>query len=144
MINCSKVIPIRLVNLTAHNAYFNSYFLLGEIHPVDAVMNLDNHIEEYNSSQCRTSGYQVLRLGQTEDSDWPQSQLLEHFQDLYKRSLINIQLDAHKKELATLPYQQQDVFAKHRTDLGTCSVLKHHIDTNGAGPFGLKENSESL
>ena len=29
----------------------------------------------------------------------------------------------------------QDVFAKHRTDLGTCSVLKHRIDTNGAGPI---------
>ena len=54
LIDCSKeVIPIRLVNFTAHSVYFHSKYLLGEIHPVDAVMHLDNHIEEYNSSQCR-------------------------------------------------------------------------------------------
>ena len=35
----------------------------------------------------------------------------------------------------SLLYQHQDVFAKHRTDLGTCSVLKHRIDTNGAAPI---------
>ena len=147
LIDCSKeVIPIRLVNLTAHNVYFHSKYLLGEIHPVDAVMNLDNHIEEYNSSQCRTSGFQVLRVERTEDSDWPPSQLPEHLQDLYKRSLINIQLEAHKKELATLLHQHQDVFAKHRTDLGTCSVLKHRIDTNGAAPIqqALRRNPRAF
>ena len=69
LIDCSKeVIPICLVNLTSHSVYFRSKYFLGEIHPVDAVMNLDNHIEEYNSSQCRTSGYQVCRVEQTEDS----------------------------------------------------------------------------
>ena len=136
LIDCSKeVIPICLVNLSTHNVYFHSKYLLGEIHPVNAVTNLDNHIEEYNSSECRTSGYQVLRVEQTEDSDLCQSQLPEHLQDLYKRRLINIKLETHKNELASLLHQQQDVFAKHRTDLGTCSVLKHHIDTNGAAPI---------
>ena len=44
-------------------------------------------------------------------------------------------MEAHKKELATLLHKHQDVFANHHTDLRTCSVLKHRIDTNGAAPI---------
>ena len=54
---------------------------------------------------------------------------------MYQRSIEKFEDSAHCRGLANILNKYNNVFAKDRTDLGTCSILKHRIDTNGSAPI---------
>jgi hypothetical protein len=54
---------------------------------------------------------------------------------LCQRSIENINEEYHQKKLATLLRQYENVFARNRLDLGTCSMIKHQIETKNAAPI---------
>ena len=56
-----------------------------------------------------------------------------HLQDLYENSVSSLN-QQQKVKLADLLVKYQDAFAKTKTELGKCSVLKHRIDTAKAAP----------
>jgi hypothetical protein len=56
-------------------------------------------------------------------------------QDLYDRSSKNLTSKEHKKKLKELLNTNKDAFASSKSDLGSCSVVKHRIDTAGAAPI---------
>ena len=144
LVDCRKeVVPIRLVNLSESDVCFQASYIIGEIHPVDTVINMNQSTAEIvpvndstlSKPKTTATNYQVFRIEKHVDQNKLPTSLPGHLQDLYQRSLSNLEKTEYKEKLATLLYQHQDVFAKHRTDLGTCSVLKHRIDTNGAAPI---------
>ena len=61
--------------------------------------------------------------------------LPDFLQDLYDRSSKNLTSEEHKKKLKELLSTNKDAFASNKSDLGSCSVLKHRIDTAGAAPM---------
>ena len=40
-----------------------------------------------------------------------------------------------REQLLNVLVKHQDAFAKNKTDFGTCSIIKHYIDTCGAAPI---------
>jgi hypothetical protein len=54
---------------------------------------------------------------------------------LYDRSSKNLTSEEHKKKLKELLSTNKNAFASNKSDLGSCSVLKHRIDTAGAAPM---------
>ena len=61
--------------------------------------------------------------------------LPDFLQDLYDRSSKNLTSKEHKKKLKELLNTNKDAFASSKSDLGSCSVVKHRIDTAGAAPI---------
>ncbi|CAC5374721.1 unnamed protein product [Mytilus coruscus] len=59
--------------------------------------------------------------------------LPEFLQDLYERSIKDL-AEEHKEKLRQLLIINKDAFAANKTHLGTCSYIKHSIDTAGAAP----------
>ena len=62
------------------------------------------------------------------------SQLPEHLHDLYTKSAANIPSAEDRGVLAELLDKYQAVFAKDKTDLGCCELVKHKINTGTSVP----------
>ena len=62
------------------------------------------------------------------------STIPEHLTELFERSIKNLN-DDEKHQLLQVLIKNQDAFAKSKDDLGSCSVIKHYIDTCGAAPI---------
>lgn len=60
-------------------------------------------------------------------------QMPDHLTELYGRASEHLS-EEQKYQLTNLLNKHSDAFAKSKTDLGKCSVLKHHIDTGNAAP----------
>ena len=60
--------------------------------------------------------------------------LPEHLRDLFDRSCKNITDTKMKRNIAEMILRNRDAFAISKTDVGTCSKLKHKIETDGAVP----------
>ena len=55
--------------------------------------------------------------------------------ELYETSCSKLTDLRYKKILADVLVRNQNAFAKNKSDLGTCSVIEHKIDTAGATPI---------
>ena len=73
-------------------------------------------------------------MNSTDEIPNKETSIPEHLEDLFKRSCTNITEDELKNKLAVLLNKHQDAFARNKTDRGTCSVIKHKINTNFAAP----------
>ncbi|CAG2243770.1 Transposon Ty3-G Gag-Pol polyprotein,Transposon Ty3-I Gag-Pol polyprotein [Mytilus edulis] len=62
------------------------------------------------------------------------SEVPEYLKELFQNSCKNIKSNTAKKTLADVLVKHKDAFAKSKTELGSCSVLKHRIDTAHAAP----------
>lgn len=62
-------------------------------------------------------------------------ELPEYLQDLYDRSIKNLTSESDKLKLKKLLVSNKDAFAANKTDLGTCSIIKHKIDTGASAPI---------
>ncbi|VDI57296.1 Hypothetical predicted protein [Mytilus galloprovincialis] len=60
--------------------------------------------------------------------------LPDHLKDLFERSSKNIANEETKRKLADMLIKNSKAFAGSKTDVGTCSFIKHRIDTAGAAP----------
>ncbi|CAC5422737.1 unnamed protein product [Mytilus coruscus] len=60
--------------------------------------------------------------------------LPDHLKDLFERSSKNIANEETKRKLADMLLKNSKAFAGFKTDVGTCSFIKHRIDTAGAAP----------
>ena len=145
LVDCSKGnIPVHLVNLSGTHIHLKSEYLLGELHPVETVtetkktgtINDTKGIGNWGNLNSET--LTCCRIDRVHGSDGVRTsnpEIPEHLQDLYTRSLENIGDDTNKQKLASLLCEYQDVFARSRLDLGSCSIIKHKITTNEAAPI---------
>ena len=62
-------------------------------------------------------------------------ELPEHLKDLYERAIKDVTDNSIKVKLAKLLTNYSEAFASSKDDLGTCSLIKHKIDTTGAAPI---------
>ncbi|CAG2247042.1 Transposon Ty3-I Gag-Pol polyprotein,Transposon Ty3-G Gag-Pol polyprotein,Retrovirus-related Pol polyprotein from transposon 297 [Mytilus edulis] len=60
--------------------------------------------------------------------------LPDHLKDLFERRSKNIANEETKRKLADMLIKNSKAFAGSKTDVGTCSFIKHRIDTAGAAP----------
>ena len=145
LVDCSKGnIPVRLVNLSGTDIHLKSEYPLGELHPVETVtetkktgtINDTKGIGNWGNLNSETlTCCRIDRVHGSEGVRTGNPEIPEHLQDLYTRSLKNIGDDTNKQKLASLLCEYQDVFARSRLDLGSCSIIKHKITTNEAAPI---------
>jgi hypothetical protein len=62
------------------------------------------------------------------------SKLPDYLVDLYNRSCTNLKDESLQENLAEVFVKHQQAFAKNKDDLGTCSFVKHRINTKDATP----------
>ena len=58
-----------------------------------------------------------------------------HLRQLFEETCTELEGPDQKLELANVLRRYENAFAKNKTDLGTCSLTKHQIDTCGAAPI---------
>ena len=109
-----ETIPIRFMNLGRSPVKLKKGYLVGELHPVQST--LQSGVPNVNMTDIDTK-------------------VPEHLEDLYNRSCTNIEEDHLKVKLATLLNKHKDAFARNKTDLGTCAVIKHSINTEHTVPI---------
>jgi len=107
---------------------------------------------EYRDRTCPTENQTIMipetwgktkeirKVGNTGDEGSPMNKadinrLPEFLPDLYDRSVINLTSEIHKSKLQQLLIKNKDAFASNKTELGSCSLLKHKIDTAGSAPI---------
>lgn len=61
--------------------------------------------------------------------------LPEHLVDLFEKGSAKLTNHAHKVKFAEVLLQNSDAFAENKSDLGSCSVVSHTINTAGAKPI---------
>ena len=59
----------------------------------------------------------------------------DYLRDLFQRSCKNLSDNYHKEQLAKLLNEHSGAFAQDKMDLGTCSLIKHQINTGSAAPI---------
>jgi hypothetical protein len=62
------------------------------------------------------------------------SKLPDYLIDLYSRSCTNLKDESLQENLAEVLVKHQQAFGKNKHDLGTCSFVKHRINTKDATP----------
>lgn len=72
--------------------------------------------------------------------------LPDHLVELYNSSSEKLTKDCHKVRLAEVLIKFADAFARNKSDLGSCSLIKHKIDTAGAAPVrqGLRRTPQGF
>ena len=144
LVDCTKdFIPVRVINLSTTDIHLRSKYILGELQPASTIINLEPERDTVNIEQgmVEVGNYPdcslatVRRVKETEGIRTGNPEVPGHLKDLFARSLENIEDDENRDKLATLLCQYQDVFSRNRQDLGSCSVVRHKIDTNDAQPI---------
>ncbi|VDI28775.1 Hypothetical predicted protein [Mytilus galloprovincialis] len=117
-----KNIPVRLINLDSEPIRLKKNYLLEKA-----------NIPEKWESEIKICKINELNGKQKKKAE---NQLLpEHLKDLYERSSKDIESESIKEKLAEVLQKNSMAFASSKTDLGTCSLVKHRIDTAGAAPI---------
>jgi hypothetical protein len=157
--SAEKHITIRLVNLSKSPVKLKKGYVFGELHPTEdfceAIESKEmGNMEAENVHICRLRNTNESCVGPTDGSKigiipptMPQLgdpvkirpvkeevEIPEHLTDLYKRSVENIASTSDQQKLAELLKKHKDAFAKDKMELGTCSLVKHRIETAGAAP----------
>ena len=135
LVSCLQdVIPVRIINLSGSDMQLAAKYPVGYLSPVESILEVrpsnTNEIKVVTENQPNPI---LCRVKKSQDFD--PKLLPETLRDLFERSLSHIKEKADKEKLADLLCEYQDVFAKHRADLGSCSIFKHKIDTQGAPPI---------
>ena len=142
-----SVMPVRLVNLEDHSVKLKKNYLLGELHCIKAfeeVYESTNNLTEHVASHiCRLESNVSSEVQsfneQSDDGNFGERadipELPTHLQELYERTSKNIPSKDNRKQLAELLVRNEDAFAKNKIDLGSCSVIKHKIDTAESAPI---------
>lgn len=60
--------------------------------------------------------------------------LPDHLKELFDRSCENISSEEPKGKLADMLKRNEKAFASSKSDVESCSVFKHRIETAGAAP----------
>ena len=131
-------LPIRIVNLSASKVKLGKGYLVGELEAIDDILHISYNDEQINpENETGFNRHTIYRstISGTQSAEAEHSDVPEHLQDLYQRSIEKFEDSAHCRGLANILNKYNNVFAKDRTDLGTCSILKHRIDTNGSAPI---------
>ncbi|CAG2221699.1 unnamed protein product [Mytilus edulis] len=93
---------------------------------------LSETIEKANIPEKWESEIKICKINELngKQKKKAENQLLpEHLKDLYDRSSIDIESESIKEKLAIVLQKNSMAFASSKTDLGTCSKVKHRIDT---------------
>jgi len=140
-------VPVKLINLDSSPLHIEKGRLLGVLHNIDAIHPIDMKAEPPRTT-CSTADQrekekQQSNICRIEDQETEKKLHSEanktapnvpaHLKEMYEESIKNLPKEHHMK-LASLLEEYGDVFAKSKSDLGKCSVLKHHIDTGDAAP----------
>ncbi|VDI17925.1 Hypothetical predicted protein [Mytilus galloprovincialis] len=99
---------------------------------------LSETIEKANIPEKWESEIKICKINELngKQKKKAENQLLpEHLKDLYERSSKDIESESIKEKLAEVLQKNSMAFASSKTDLGTCSLVKHRIDTAGAAPI---------
>lgn len=157
-------IPVRVINPTNSPIRIKKRTILGTLQEVTNVMETGLSLnscgsEEVSSisrvqhigKQLQHKNYNIQSYSKPsmpenvldpipEDGGIKESQFVgsEHLRKLFNDSLDNLQNEKQKHELSKLLCDYSDTFAKHPTDLGKCSIIKHKIDTCHANPTAFK------
>ena len=107
-------VPVRFINLSRTHVKLKKGYLIGELHPIESI-------------QCME---QSSKSNNTLDEKIP-----EHLEELYDRSCKNIEGIDLKNRLAALLIKHKDAFARNKTDLGKCSIVKHKINIEDSVPI---------
>ena len=150
-------IPIRLVNLEKFPVKIKKNYLLGELLPVIHFENFAN--EEVSTPLLNSIGPDIMSGGFNTDGtcipripdDWrcckvtqeegeegklaEIPKLPEHLVGLFEKSSAKLTNHAHKVTFAEVLLQNSDAFAENKSNLGSCSVDTHKINTAGAKPI---------
>lgn len=105
--------PVKYMNLSGNLVKLKKGYLIVELHPVESV-------------QCPTNS--------TDEIPTQETTVPKHLEELFRKSCTNISEYEQKNKLGILLNKHQDAFARKKTDLGTCSVIKQKINTNFAAP----------
>ena len=146
-------VPVEIVNMTDEHRTIPSGALLGIIAGVEEMRShwddpalgvsscadqpADDAIVTGNSDDKLADGAEVVvnTVSVTEvGADLPEQAVPLHLQALYEQYAAGLD-DDERAAFAVLLCEYADVFAKHKTDLGRTSWVKHHIDTGDAKPF---------
>ncbi|CAC5399295.1 unnamed protein product [Mytilus coruscus] len=149
---------IRIVNVEKYPIRIRKNYLLGELHPViQFEVFIDNNadVELYDSVL-----YKDFCIGMSQGDiidtpvipeNWKSPKVLstktdsfeieaeipklpDFLSELYQKSCEKISDQEQKLKLAKVLLTNQGAFAKDKLDLGSCSLIKHKIDTAGAAP----------
>ncbi|CAC5409542.1 Transposon Ty3-I Gag-Pol polyprotein,Transposon Ty3-G Gag-Pol polyprotein [Mytilus coruscus] len=99
----------------------------GKIHdkvivPESWVQNTD-HVRKITGENCQDTQMNKADV----------QMLPEFLHDLYERSIKDL-TEEHREKLRQRLITNKDAFAAYKTHLGTCSYIKHSIETAGAAP----------
>ncbi|CAC5380004.1 unnamed protein product [Mytilus coruscus] len=153
-----ETFPVRIVNVEKYPIRIRKNYLLGELHPVEQLeVFIDNNadVELYDSVL-----YKDFCIGMSQGDlidtpvipeSWRSPKVLstktdsfeieaeipklpDFLSELYQKSCEKISDQEQKLKLAKVLLKNQGAFAKDKLDLGSCSLIKHKIDTAGAAP----------
>lgn len=110
---------------------------ISQVHAVQAVPEIPENWN--NDSRANVELVHASYAGTSKDSDDTEnkaklSELPEYLVDLYKRSCTNLKDELLQNKLHEVLMKHQEAFAKSKTDLGRCSLVKHRINTKDATP----------
>ncbi|KAK3102100.1 hypothetical protein FSP39_008757 [Pinctada imbricata] len=74
-------------------------------------------------------------MGQLSSDPTLKEKIPEHLEELYDRSCKNIEGTDLKNRLAALLIKHKDAFARNKTDLGKCAIVKHKINIENSVPI---------
>ena len=142
-----KNVPVRLINYSHTPMRLKKGCKLGElqekgdsdvdettkiqINRVDSKTNINEKDKNVDSVHNKNTDKQVDNaFGLLASNTVP-----SHFQYLYNTSCKELTDSKHKTELARILNKYAGAFAKDKSDLGNCTVLKHSINTMEAAPI---------
>ena len=140
-------IPVRLVNTSDKVLKLEKGLGLGELQEASEVLcdlgdselgnSLSSHCNhpmmEVTDSAIVRRTFPILRINQKKEDNWIQH-IPEHLKDLYKQTCKSLEYDTQRERFAKVLLKHADAFALNKTDLGSCSLVQHKIDTAGAAP----------
>ena len=157
----SNKIPVKMINHRSTPVKLKKGLILGTLQPVGSLMetgqsfsiadhkeglsicrlNMHNkHNEETSSFTTREASLNVeskescsSKTRETNEVCAMEDDMPTHLQELFKTSSGTLEPE-QKLKLKALLLKYQDAFAKSKTELGKCSVLKHRIDTAESAP----------
>ncbi|CAC5356335.1 unnamed protein product [Mytilus coruscus] len=138
-------IPVRFINLENSPLKIKEGTLMGTLETVDEVTDfvdvtdvqmtkIPNICRLHDPVKTHDTSENVFTSSRENTVDEFCSELPEYLRELFQNSCKNIKSNTTKKTLADVLVKHKDAFAKSKTELGSCSVLKHRIDTSHAAP----------
>ncbi|VDH91508.1 Hypothetical predicted protein [Mytilus galloprovincialis] len=138
-------IPVRFINLENSPLKIKEGTLIGTLEAVDEVTDFVDVTDVqmtkipkicrlHDPVKIHDTAENVFTSSREKKVDEFCSEVPEYLRELFQNSCKNLKSNTAKKTLADVLVKHKDAFAKSKTELGSCSVLKHRIDTAHAAP----------